>query len=75
MESEGSLLYSQDPFTEPDKSVHITPYLTSILILSSYLHLWLPSAFFPIDFLNKFSINFSHPPYVLRERSTSSLLI
>jgi hypothetical protein len=57
MEPEGSLPCSQEPSTgpypEPDQSSPYHPILSlvrSILMLSTYLHLGLPSGFFPLAF-------------------------
>jgi len=62
MEPEGLLSCSQEPATEPypesDESSHIlTPYVRSILKLSSHLFLGLESGFFASYFLNLFYPN------------------
>jgi hypothetical protein len=69
MEPEGSLLCSQEPSTARILSkfnpVHNIPsYLRTILILSIYLRLGLPSGLFPSGFPTNI-VHFSSPSFVL----------
>jgi hypothetical protein len=75
MEPEGSLSCSQEPATGP-YLVHasLTIYVRSILILSSHLHLGLPSGFFPSGFPTKILHDFSSLPCVLYPPPLSSSL-
>jgi len=70
MEPEGSLLFSQEPtigpYTEPDE---LSPHLPNLFLLrsfliSSHLHLGLPSGLFPSGFLTEIMNAFSSLPCV-----------
>jgi hypothetical protein len=79
MEPEGSLPCSQEPSTgpypEPDQSNPYHPIsLISILILSTYLRLGLPSGPFPSGFPINILYTFIFSPFVLHALPISSFL-